>query len=122
MRNILWRGLAVALAASVGWMLWHWPAEAEPIEFLLDPPCNAGASVAGDSPGSFVCWEDGRRIEFHEVPLSALRQAQLSKAKARQKESRRPLAEDERCISGQRFYRIKNGWAQVGECQEPVSR
>lgn len=28
----------------------------------------------------------------------------------------RPLAEDERCISGQRFQRLENGWREVGTC------
>lgn len=27
-----------------------------------------------------------------------------------------PLAADERCISGQRFRRIPNGWQQIGSC------
>ena len=29
----------------------------------------------------------------------------------------RPLAADERCISGQRFRRILNGWEEIGTCR-----
>lgn len=35
MRNLLWRGLAVALAGCIAWLLWNWPAPAEPVEFDL---------------------------------------------------------------------------------------
>jgi hypothetical protein len=27
-----------------------------------------------------------------------------------------PLAQDERCISGQRFRRLNNGWEEIGSC------
>lgn len=122
MRNLLWRGFAVALAACIGFILWHWPAEPVPVEFVLEPDCNAGIPIEIGTAGSFACWENGKRVEFREMESSPERAAQILKIRAHREEAQRPLAEDERCISGQRFYRIKNGWAQVGECQEPVSR
>lgn len=39
MRNLLWRGLALALAGCLSWLMWHWPAAAEPVEFTLDADC-----------------------------------------------------------------------------------
>ena len=42
MRNLFWRGLAVALAAVVAWLLWTWPAEPGPqvVEFTLGADCT----------------------------------------------------------------------------------
>lgn len=39
MRNLLWRGLSVSLAAALSWLLWHWPSTPEPVEFALTPDC-----------------------------------------------------------------------------------
>ncbi len=66
MRNLLWRCIAVALAGCVGWLLWHWPAPVEPVEFSLEVPCDAGFFPLED--GSFECWKDGVRV--HYVPYA----------------------------------------------------
>lgn len=42
MRNLLWRGLALALAGCLSWTLWHWPEPPEPVEFSLTPDCMNG--------------------------------------------------------------------------------
>lgn len=48
MRNLLWRGLAVALAACIGLILWRWPAPAEPVEFNLRPACSLLPGVTAE--------------------------------------------------------------------------
>lgn len=47
MRNVLWRVLAVCLAAVIGYLLWQWPAEPEPVEFELE--------CTGEAPFTMPC-------------------------------------------------------------------
>lgn len=49
MRGILWRGLAVALACCVSWLLWSWPEPqpAEPVEFVL-VECTGGVPMTAE--------------------------------------------------------------------------
>ena len=49
MRNLIWRGLAVALAGCIGWLLWNWPAPAEPVEFVLEQPCGSFMPAVGET-------------------------------------------------------------------------
>lgn len=50
MRNLLWRGLAVALAGCVSWLLWHWPAPRppEPVEMDIFDCQHKGLFTAED--------------------------------------------------------------------------
>lgn len=40
-----------------------------------------------------------------------------SRPAAQPRVNTRPLRDDERCIDGQRFRRIENGWLQAGTCR-----
>lgn len=56
--------------------------------------------------------------ELAKTPPQQIRQLQLrvGSPPASTSKERAPLAPDERCMSGQRFQRVENGWVQVGSC------
>lgn len=62
MRNLLWRGLAVALAGCVGWLLAHPRIEETKVEFELEPPCSV--AIVQNDAGELVCWKNGQRVVF----------------------------------------------------------
>lgn len=59
MRNVMWRGIAIALAACIAALLWTWPEEKEqePVIFSLDCPKNV--------PLSTERWEECKRAVLH---------------------------------------------------------
>lgn len=63
---------------------------------------------------------DLERSLAEETPEdAALRAAVIdipTAAPVEQRVQRAPVAADERCISGQRFRRLPNGWEEVGSC------
>lgn len=49
MRELFWRGAALALAGCISWLLWHWPEPVEPVpvEFVLDE-CTKDVPIPED--------------------------------------------------------------------------
>lgn len=59
-----------------------------------------------------------RQIMAQPAPRATPRQLQNRQPRpAAQEESAQPLGPDERCLNGQRFRRIENGWEQIGTCR-----
>jgi DUF971 family protein len=66
-------------------------------------------------------WQTQRQIEAFNAEvqrvLSPGAEARARTQRASEIErAARPLKPDERCISGQRFRRVENGWEQIGSC------
>ena len=63
MRGILWRGIALALAGVISWLLWNWPEpqESEALELTLETECP---SLQLQDDESLACWKDGRKIIY----------------------------------------------------------
>lgn len=66
MRNLLWRGLALALAGCLSWTLWHWPAPPEPVEFMLDSHCLMGPLP--ERAESVECLWEGKLATMTTLP------------------------------------------------------
>lgn len=60
MRGIFWRVLALALAAVIAWLLWHWPEEPEPFELEVDQLCN----LKVPHHHAAECWDGERMIRY----------------------------------------------------------
>lgn len=95
MRNLLWRGLAVALAGGLSWLLWHWPEPAppvEPIELTLDLNCENGP------------------LTLSEAEFCADVKAHGGMSKAQR------LVAGSRCIHGTLVKKIDGEWRNIGWC------
>lgn len=62
MRGILWRVLALALAAFAGLLISSWPEEQvpAPVVMSLEPSCYA--VVIEKEDGTLECWRDGKKV------------------------------------------------------------
>lgn len=67
---------------------------------------NASFAKANTDLQRMQATERAKR-ESHELRKQALAEAQYEATR---------LKADERCISGQRFQRVENGWVQTGSC------
>lgn len=66
--------------------------------------------------------EESRQLEneFEELarmpPAAPVQTIEYRMPTKQKKRDTRPLGEGERCINGQRFRRLPNGWEEIGSC------
>ena len=82
-----------------------------------------------DIDGLYDVFSDPQVARYWSAPPLANREAAAemqrmereirrpSRPAAQPRVNTRPLRDDERCIDGQRFRRIENGWLQAGTCR-----
>lgn len=109
-------GIAVAIAIIMGLIEWNARrgAAAMTAELLRPATANEQAQIEAQMQ------DLERSLTPSPEEEAALRRAvwgEPTRSPQRQQAVQRiPLATDERCIGGQRFRRLSNGWEEVGSC------